>query len=55
MKKMANIFVNYAGPRRLPILGNLLILETEEPAHIVFTKVREKYGNIFSFDFGGRK
>ncbi|XP_055513869.1 cytochrome P450 2D6-like isoform X1 [Leucoraja erinacea] len=39
------------GPRALPFLGNLLQVDLHNP-HLSFTKLREKYGDVMSLDFG---
>jgi hypothetical protein len=49
------LLLNFLGPQRLPIIGNLLTLESEEPSHIIFTRLRDTYGDIFSIDFGSRR
>ncbi|KAM9385851.1 uncharacterized protein KZ484_007430 [Pholidichthys leucotaenia] len=39
------------GPPALPILGNVLSMDNKQP-HIYFSKLAERYGNVFSFHFG---
>ncbi|XP_032901876.1 cytochrome P450 2D3-like [Amblyraja radiata] len=39
------------GPRALPFLGNLLQVDLHNP-HLSFTKLRKKYGDVMSLDFG---
>ncbi|XP_078278389.1 cytochrome P450 2D6-like isoform X1 [Rhinoraja longicauda] len=39
------------GPRALPFLGNLLQVDLNNP-HLSFAKLRKKYGDVMSLDFG---
>ncbi|XP_078278923.1 cytochrome P450 2D14-like [Rhinoraja longicauda] len=39
------------GPRALPFLGNLLQVDLHNP-HLSFAKLRKKYGDVMSLDFG---
>ncbi|XP_062994276.1 cytochrome P450 2J2-like isoform X1 [Elgaria multicarinata webbii] len=42
------------GPVPLPFLGNILDIDLKKP-HLAVQKLREKYGNIFSIQFGKKR
>ncbi|XP_037052143.1 farnesoate epoxidase-like [Bradysia coprophila] len=44
------------GPLRLPVLGSIIQLYLANPKfpHLAFSKISEKYGDIFSFGFGSK-
>ncbi|XP_074523689.1 cytochrome P450 2J4-like [Halichoeres trimaculatus] len=42
------------GPFSLPLLGNILTMDSKQP-HIYFSKLADTYGNVFSVRLGGEK